>query len=55
MEFTGIILLTVGCMCVFVMHKHSQYKKNEMYRLQIMDYEMRKFMNQAIHDFDKKR
>ena len=41
--------------CGFVMHKYSEYKKNERYRVQVLNYEMKRFVDQTIHDFNKNK
>ncbi len=55
MDILGISLLMAGCMYGFVMYRYSQYKKNEMYRIQILNYEMKRFMDQTVHDFNRKK
>jgi hypothetical protein len=54
-EFLGISLLMIGCMYGFVMYRYSEYKKNETYRVQVLNYEMKRFMNQVIHDQNKNK
>jgi len=54
-DFLGISLLMIGCMYGFIRYKHSQYKKNERYRVQILNYEMKKFMDQVISDQNKNK
>tara|TARA_R100000005_G_C4845392_1_gene114613 strand:+ start:202 stop:372 length:171 start_codon:yes stop_codon:yes gene_type:complete len=51
----GIGLLMAGCMYAFGMYKYLEYKKNEAYRVQILNYEMKRFMDQAIYDFNKSK
>ena len=55
MGFTGFSLLMVVCMYGFVMYRYSQYKKNETYRVKVLDYEMKRFMDQVIHDHEKNK
>ncbi len=45
----------IGCMYGFVMYRYSEYKKNETYRVQVLNYEMKRFMNQVIHDQNKNK
>jgi hypothetical protein len=54
-DFIGISLLMVVGTCGFVMHKYSEYKKNERYRVQVLNYEMKRFVDQTIHDFNKNK
>ena len=54
-QFLGIGLLMAGCMYAFGMYKYLEYKKNEAYRVQILNYEMKRFMDQAIYDFNKSK
>ncbi len=54
MDLLGISLLMIGCMYGFVMYKYSEYKKNERYRVEILNYEMKRFMDQTIHDYNRK-
>jgi len=53
--FAGFSLLMVVCMYGFVMYRYSQYKKNETYRVKVLDYEMKRFMDQMIHDHEKNK
>ncbi len=55
MGILGIGLLMAGCMYAFGMYKYLEYKKNEAYRVQILNYEMKRFMDQAIYDFNKSK
>ena len=55
MGFTGIALLMIGCMYGFVMYRYSSYKKTEIFRAQILNYELKRFMNQVVHDHNKNK
>jgi len=45
----------IGCMYGFVMYKYKRYKKDQTFRAQILDYELKRFMNQVVHDQNKNK
>ncbi len=55
MDFVGISLLMIASMYGFVIHKYKKYKKEETYRIQMLDYELKRFMDHVIYENNKNK
>ena len=55
MELIGIGLIMAACMYGFIMYRYKKYKKDEAYRIQVLDYELKRFMDHVIHDRNKNK
>jgi hypothetical protein len=54
-DFIGISLLMIAGMYGFIMYKYKKYKKEETYRVQVLDYELKKFMDHVVDHHNKNK